>query len=99
MGGAFLVGGQLYDGVSHRAAEFGHLCLHPGGRRCECGRQGCLEAYCSAARLSDDLGITLEEFFQRLEEGEPSCQELWKSYLEDLATAVSQPSTPFWTAR
>lgn len=89
VGGAFLVGGQLYDGVSHRAAEFGHMCLHPGGRRCECGRQGCLEAYCSAARLSDDLDITLEVFFQRLEQGEPSCQALWKSYLEDLATAVT----------
>lgn len=37
VGGAILVGGQLYDGISHRAAEFGHMCLHPGGRRCECG--------------------------------------------------------------
>ena len=89
VGGALLVEGELYDGVSHRAAEFGHLCLHPGGRLCECGRQGCLEAYCSAARLSDDLGITLETFFQRLEEGDEQCAALWQTYLEDLAIAVT----------
>ena len=52
-------------------------------------RQGCLEAYCSAARLSDDLDITLEVFFQRLGQGEPAYQALWKDYLEDLATAVT----------
>ncbi len=89
VGGALLVEGELYDGVNHRAAEFGHLCLHPGGRLCECGRQGCLEAYCSAARLTDDLGITLETFFQRLDEGDPVCQEVWQVYLEDLATAIT----------
>lgn len=89
VGGAILVDGKLYDGASHRAAEFGHLCLHPGGRRCECGRQGCLEAYCSAARLSDDLEISLEVFFQRLEEGNPAYLTLWNTYLEDLANAIT----------
>ena len=89
VGGAILMGGTLYDGVSHRAAEFGHMCLHPGGRRCECGRQGCLEAYCSAARLSEDLDISLEVFFQRLEQGNPAYLTLWQTYLEDLATAIT----------
>ena len=89
VGGALLLAGELYDGVNHRAAEFGHICLHPGGRLCECGRQGCLEAYCSSARLSDDLGITLEAFFQRLEEEDPRCQAIWQDYLENLATAVT----------
>lgn len=52
-------------------------------------RQGCLEAYCSAARISDDLDVTLEVFFQRLEQSNSPYQELWKNYLEDLATAVT----------
>ncbi|RKY25175.1 MAG: hypothetical protein DRP79_06895, partial [Planctomycetota bacterium] len=30
------------------AAEFGHLTVRRGGRRCACGRRGCLEAYASA---------------------------------------------------
>lgn len=89
VGGAILVGGKLYDGVSHRAAEFGHLCLHPGGRRCHCGRQGCLEAYCSAARLSTDLNISMETFFHRLSQGDAVCQSVWQDYLDDLALAVT----------
>lgn len=89
VGGAILVGGKLYDGVSHRAAEFGHLCLYPAGRRCQCGRRGCLEAYCSAARLSTDLNISLETFFHRLSQGDPACQNVWQAYLDDLALAVT----------
>ena len=89
VGGAILVGGKLYDGVSHRAAEFGHLCLHPGGRRCQCGRLGCLEAYCSAARLSTDLNISMETFFHRLGQGDAACQSVWQTYLDDLALAVT----------
>ncbi|WP_346668062.1 ROK family transcriptional regulator [uncultured Subdoligranulum sp.] len=88
VGGAILVDGKLYDGVDHRAAEFGHICLHPGGRPCQCGRKGCLEAYCSTARLSDDLDISLEVFFQRLEDGDIQCQALWDSYLKDLAHGI-----------
>lgn len=89
VGGAILIDGKLYDGVEHRAAEFGHICLHPGGRPCKCGRRGCLEAYCSTALLSDDLDISLDVFFQRVEEGDAACRALWDTYLEDLAHAVT----------
>lgn len=89
VGGAMLVDGKLYDGVNHRAAEFGHICLNPNGLLCKCGRKGCLEAYCSTARLSDDLDISLDEFFQRLEEGNGEYRALWDTYLENLANAVT----------
>lgn len=89
VGGAFLANGRLYEGSDHRAAEFGHMCLHPGGRRCQCGRRGCLEAYCSAARLSDDLGLSLEEFFSALDQGDLNCRQVWERYLRDLALALT----------
>ena len=53
-----------------------------------CGRQGCLEAYCSTAVLSHDLGITLEEFFQSLEAGDETNSQLWDCYLDDLAIGI-----------
>lgn len=93
VGGAFLANGRLYEGSNHRAAEFGHMCLHPGGRRCECGRRGCLEAYCSAARLSDDLGLSLEEFFSALDQGDLNCHQVWDRYLRDLALALTSIHT------
>lgn len=93
IGGAILVNGSAYDGDHHRSAEFGHMCIHPGGRVCNCGRRGCLEAYCSATRLSDDLHITLEDFFTGLAAGNAAYQNTWETYLDDLALAVSNIHT------
>ncbi|WP_208995917.1 ROK family protein [Pannonibacter tanglangensis] len=36
---------HLFVGASGAAAEIGHANHIPGGARCRCGRQGCLEAY------------------------------------------------------
>ena len=52
VGGAILTDGALYMGDHLRAGEFGHNTLVPGGRRCYCGKDGCLDAYCSARLLS-----------------------------------------------
>ena len=93
IGGAILVNGSAYDGDHHRAAEFGHMCIHPGGRVCNCGKRGCLEAYCSATRLSDDLHISLEAFFAGLSAANPAYQNIWETYLDDLALAVSNIHT------
>ena len=76
VGGAIFWGDEQYTGDHGRSGEFGHLCVVPNGRQCHCGRRGCLEAYCSTARLSDDLGLTLEEFFSALREGGVVCCEV-----------------------
>lgn len=45
VGGALMFDGKVYRGVSSVAGEIGHVTLHPGGRTCRCGAQGCVEAY------------------------------------------------------
>ena len=40
------------------------------GKPCYCGKQGCLDAYCSASCLSDMTGGKLEQFFTGLKQGE-----------------------------
>jgi len=47
IGGALFLNGALYRGASGVAGEVGHLEVVAGGRRCGCGKQGCLEAYTS----------------------------------------------------
>lgn len=89
VGGAIMVNNSTYIGDHGRSGEFGHICVHPGGLRCRCGQQGCLEAYCSSARLSSDLGITVEHFFNELHHENLSYQILWKDYLSHLAAALS----------
>lgn len=44
VGGGMVLGGTPWRGRGS-AAEIGHMVVRIGGRRCGCGRRGCLEAY------------------------------------------------------
>jgi glucokinase len=44
VGGGLIIDGRLHRGRGS-AGEIGHTVVHPGGRLCGCGRNGCLEAY------------------------------------------------------
>ena len=48
IGGGIVLDGKVWHGAGDVAAEFGHITVRPNGRRCACGRRGCLEAYASA---------------------------------------------------
>lgn len=89
VGGAILTDGTLYMGSNLRAGEFGHNTLVPGGRRCYCGKEGCLDAYCSARLLSDKAGGNLAAFFNGLRDGDTEKQAVWQEYLNYLAIAVN----------
>lgn len=89
VGGAVLMNGAPWPGENRRGGEFGHMCVEPCGLRCACGKQGCLEAYCSARRISDDLGITLDDFFAALEQKVPEYVYLWHDVLRHLAIGIS----------
>ena len=88
VGGAILLNGSPYNGDNRRSAEFGHMCVEPGGLRCSCGRQGCLEAYCSPRRIREATGLSLAEFFRKVEQHDPDCSHLWDNMLRHLAIAV-----------
>ncbi len=95
VGGAILLGNEHYMGDHGRGGEFGHVCLVPNGRPCHCGRRGCVEAYCSTSRLSDDLGLTLEEFFDRLQKGDEQAAAVWEEYQGYLVDALVDLRTCF----
>ena len=48
VGSGIVVDGRLVHGSTGTAGELGHNILIPNGRRCTCGRKGCLETYTSA---------------------------------------------------
>jgi glucokinase len=50
VGGGLVIDGVLHDGRG-TAGEVGHMVVKPGGRRCSCGRRGCVEAYAGRARM------------------------------------------------
>ncbi len=51
LGGGMILNGKPYRGAFDNAAMFGHLPVEPGGARCGCGGQGCLELSVSLASL------------------------------------------------
>lgn len=51
VGGGIIVNGKLWSGGHGRAGEIGHMCLVPDGVPCTCGRNGCVERYCSGTAL------------------------------------------------
>lgn len=89
VGGSLLINGSLYTGNRRHSAEFGHMCVEPGGLLCKCGRRGCLEAYCSTRRISDELGITLKDFFAGIERRDPEYTALWDDLLHHLAIGIN----------
>lgn len=89
VGGAIVRNGRICRGNHQRAGEFGHNTLYPGGKKCYCGKEGCVDAYCSARVLMDEAGCELEDFFQRLETGDDALRSIWERYLDNLSIFVN----------
>ena len=56
VGASLISGGATYQGATSSAAEFGHVTVAVGGRKCPCGASGCLEAYAGAAAILERYG-------------------------------------------
>lgn len=101
IGGGAFIGGILQRGDRGNVAEFGHSIVQPGGPRCDCGAQGCLEAVASASGIYHqlvsagliepqdrgwaDLGPWLKEKLAQKDEGVWS---FWNQGLAGLATGL-----------
>ena len=47
LGGGIIVNGKMHKGARGCAGELGHEIIKYQGRKCGCGKLGCIEAYCS----------------------------------------------------
>lgn len=61
VGGGIVFDGKLIDGNHSQGAQLGHGVIVHNGRRCGCGRRGCLEAYASASALSKQTAIEIKK--------------------------------------
>ena len=86
VGGAVYSNGKLEQGRNFRCGEAGHMTVVPDGKACYCGKYGCLDAYCSVKCLTDGR---VEDFFDRLKQGEQEEEGLWERYASYLAVAVN----------
>lgn len=89
VGGAIFSGRELVQGERFRCGEVGHMTIIPNGERCYCGKNGCLDAYCSALHLSDAADGKLERFFALLKEKDERIVGIWDTYTDYLAVAIN----------
>ena len=52
VGGGIILNGGMYRGPFGGAGEIGHVCIDYNGLQCNCGAQGCVEAYVGQRYLS-----------------------------------------------
>lgn len=85
VGGAFSIDGKIFEGDYNKSSEVGHMTFMPGGKPCYCGKNGCVDSYCSARILGEG---NLQEFFADLKAGRQDVVECWNQYLKDLVTVI-----------
>ncbi|MGN0159874.1 MAG: ROK family protein [Lachnospiraceae bacterium] len=84
VGGCIITDGKLVRGVNNRAGELGHMIIVPNGRKCACGKSGCLESYVSTARITEEYHTSMEEFF-----GQDHWEKERAEYLHNLAIGLN----------
>lgn len=99
VGGGLVLNGHLFSGGMLGGAELGHVTLVAGGVRCTCGKDGCAEAYCSAAALIRQAeeaiktgretvlnsGLEAKDVVDAAKAGDILASELFEGYVNYLA--------------
>ena len=84
MGAGLILGNRLHRGPNGNAGEIGHTSIDIDGRACECGRNGCGEAYLSGPSLSrryaelSGESLAPEKIFARYEKGDRDARRVFE---------------------
>jgi predicted NBD/HSP70 family sugar kinase/putative N-acetylmannosamine-6-phosphate epimerase len=92
VGGGCYVRGELNRGTHFFANAVGHITVVPDGRKCNCGQNGCLEAYCNPAALlsyADRQFPTPEALIRAANGGDPSAVAAVRTFARYLARGCS----------
>lgn len=88
LGAAIISRGVILPGKHGHSATIEHMQMRAEGKRCYCGRQGCMETLLSMSALLD-TDEAPEAFFEGVRHKETPYVERWEAYLTDLADAVN----------
>lgn len=89
LGGAVILNREVQSENGSISGTFEHMCINPHGDPCYCGKRGCLETYCSAYSLCNRSGLPLDQFFEKLRQGDKRINEIWQMYLRYLSMAIT----------
>ena len=88
-GSTMILDGKVIQDEDISSGIFAHMCLYPGGRKCYCGKRGCVDAYCSANALEKEAEMDLDQFFALVRKKDEQALAVWKRYLNNLAITMN----------
>jgi predicted NBD/HSP70 family sugar kinase len=86
LGSALIVNGNIHKGEGMGSGLVEHMVWQRGGKLCYCGKQGCLESYCSMDALLGEQDT--EMFFEKARQEGTKEYKRWKEYMDILASAI-----------
>lgn len=101
VGSGIVSNGEVVYGKTGFAGELGHVIVVRDGRRCGCGRNGCLETYTSATGLSltalEQLGseLTAQEVASMAHGGNAKAQRIYQETGRILGEALADAAVLF----
>ena len=103
VGSGIVIDGRLVHGSTGAAGELGHAILYQHGRKCTCGREGCLETYISARGIVQTYcelkgcevtpDITSKMVGELAHQGDPVALKTWATVGDQLGLAMANAVT------
>lgn len=87
LGGGIISNRQLIQGYNSFAGEIGHTIVNINGRRCGCGRKGCLETYVSATGIKRTVYKFLADSLEKSSLRDMSFNQLTPKMISEAAQA------------
>lgn len=99
IGGAAFYNGKFVKPKRNSGFEFGHMIIKKDGEKCNCGNNGCFEAYCSKRKFKEQMQkiLGIEEYIgasdltKAINENydNQEIKDLLEEYVDNLAVGIS----------
>ena len=93
IGGGIVIDGKIHHGRTNIAGEWGHHTLHQNGKKCYCGKKGCVETYISGPALEqrwEEITGKNQSLSEIVKDSENSKFIQWKQeFLDNFGTALA----------
>ena len=93
IGGGIIIDGKIHHGRTNIAGEWGHHTLHQNGKKCYCGKKGCVETYISGPALEqrwEEITGKNQSLSEIVQDSENSNFIQWKQeFLDNFGTSLA----------
>jgi glucokinase len=105
IGGGIIINKKLYTGSSGSAGEVGHITIDEKGPNCQCGSNGCIEAYIGEKYfmkyienymkrtgkrfIKNGEELNCKTLYEKAQKGDKTAKEMWRFYGKKLGIGLA----------